>query len=121
MTNAREENGPPPADAPGTPSNEEAWCPSWCLNSPNCDGDHLGQLWGTVATGGLPPVVDSIDPPEYDTVCVRAQFPESSKLQRGVALFGAWGGEDWEVALTPDEAVALARALEAAIDKALLP
>ncbi len=94
-------------------------CPSWCVNAPTCDGDHGGKLWGTVATGGLPPAVDSIEPPPYNTVCVRAQFPEVSKLPPGVALFGAWGGEDWEVELTTDQAAALARALEAAVDEAL--
>ncbi len=49
-------------------------------------------------------MVDSIEPPPYDTVCVVAQFPESDGLPRGVALFGANRGEDWEVALTTDQA-----------------
>ncbi len=129
MPNAREENRRPRSDAAGTHPNGGGWKdgfpypdePSWCIDSPTCRGDHRGKTWGTVATGGLPPVVDSIEPPPYNTVCVAARFPESDGLPRGVALFGAQHGEDWEVELTPDEAVAVAKALEAAVDKVMAP
>ncbi len=100
------------------PDRRHAACPSWCVDQGPCRGDHHGKVWGTVAAGGLPPVVDSIEAPTYDTVCVRPQYPESDDLPRGVALFGAWGGAEWQVDLTVTEARALAQALVAAADTA---
>ncbi len=86
-------------------------CQSWCIDGNTCDGDHHGEVWGTVATGGLPPIVDSIEAPTHDTVCVQPQHDEADGLPPGVALFGSWNDQDWQVDLTVAEARATARAL----------
>ena len=92
-------------------------CPSWCEDRDrddySCRGEHRGKAWGTVASAGLPPIVDSIEPPNHDTVLVRPEFDEVDSLPRGVALFGSMGGSarsqrDYEVALTIKEARPLA-------------
>ncbi len=95
-------DGATPAAAP---------CPSWCTDSSDCRGEHHGEVWGTVATGGLPPIVDSIEAPTHDTVCVQPQHDEADGLPPHVALFGSWNDNDWEVDLTVAEARATARAL----------
>lgn len=75
---------------------------------------HIGPFWGTVASGGLPPIIDSIEPPAYNTVCVRAEY---DGLAPGVALFGSWHSRDWEVNLTVQEAHAVAAAILGACDR----
>jgi hypothetical protein len=100
------------------PDRRHATCPTWCTDGDTCPGDHHGKVWGTVATGGLPPIVDSIEPPAYNTVCVRPEHDEVDSLAPHVALFGSNRGEDWETPLTVAEARAVAQALLTAADTA---
>ena len=78
----------------------------------------MGTGQGTVASGGLPPVMNDPDAPPYDTAVVRAHYPEASDLLRGVALFGSWVGRDWQVNLTVKEARILRDGLTEAIAEA---
>ena len=87
-------------------------CPSWCEDAGDCRGEHHGKTWGTVASGGLPPIVDSPEAPFHNTACVAAQHDELDGLPPGVTLFGCWaGGQDWQVDLTIAEARAIATAI----------
>ena len=78
-------------------------------------GEHGGKAWGTVATGGLPPLVDTPEAPPYKTAVVRAQHDEAHGLAPGVALFGCDGGvdADYQVDLTLKEARVLLEGLTA--------
>ncbi|HJX45197.1 MAG TPA: hypothetical protein VJ352_16095 [Geodermatophilus sp.] len=95
-------DGATPAAAP---------CPSWCIDGADCGSEHHGEVWGTVATGGLPPIVDNIEAPTYNTVCVQPQHDEADGLPPHVALFGSWNGDNWQADLTVAEARATAQAL----------
>ena len=107
------------ATMPETPTCDEPAvtpCPSWCTDAGSCRAEHQGPVWGTVATGGLPPIVDSIEAPRHDTVCVQPQHDEVDNLPPHVALFGSWRGDNWQVDLTVAEARATAQALLAAAE-----
>src|SRR4028118_275710 len=95
-------DGAPPAAAP---------CPSWCIDGADCGSEHHGEVWGTVATGGLPPIADNIEAPTYNTVCVQPQHDEADGLPPHVALFGSWNGDNWQAGLTGAQARATAPAL----------
>ncbi len=95
-------------------------CPSWCTDGDPCLGDHHGDQWASVTTGGLVPDVLGIEPPRYNIACVAPQFSELDNLPRGASLFGTWGSHnsDWQVDLTVAEARALAQAVLNAADTA---
>lgn len=95
-----------------------ARCPSWCVDTGVCRGDHVGKAYGTTATGGLPPYVDGPEAPQHNTAVVRAQYAESDDLPPGVALFGNYRDRDFQVDLTLKEAGILLAGLTAAIDTA---
>ena len=112
---------------PAQHSNGRPACRSWCedaekdRNDPyGCRGDHRGKAWGTIASAGFPPMVDSIDPPSHETVLVRPQFAQSDYLPGASLCWGNMGRTDgdYEVELTPKVARALAGALVAAADTA---
>src|SRR4028118_185145 len=90
-------DGATPAAAP---------CPSWCIDGADRGSEHHGEVWGTVATGGLPPIVDNIEAPTYNTVCVQPQHDEANGLPPHVALFGSWNGDNWQADLTGAQAPA---------------
>lgn len=90
-------------------------CPSWCIDQGTCRGDHSAEAFGTTATGGLPPHVDSPEAPRHNIVVVRAQWPEVEGLPPGVALFGVHHDRDFQVDLTVREAGVLLAGLTAAI------
>lgn len=83
-------------DITGQHSDGRPACPSWCEDRDrddySCRGDHRGKAWGTVASAGLPPVVDSLEAPSHETVLVRPQWGEDDDLPRAVAVLGSWGG-----------------------------
>lgn len=93
-------------------------CPSWCVDTGSCRGDHIGKAFGTTATGGLPPYVDGPEAPRHNIVIVRAQYAASDDLPPGVALFGVNRDQDFQVDLTLREAGILLAGLQDAIDAA---
>lgn len=93
-------------------------CPTWCIYPGECAGDHAGEARGTVVTGGLPPRIDDLDAPSYNTVLVGAQHPVADDLAPGVALFGSVRGYEWQVDMTVREARALLDGLQKAIESA---